>query len=696
MKSTLVCGVLAVLVSACSGATVEPREPDQPSETVQPDHSAAMPQLSASASTRAAEHGGAVNAAFWTDPRSGGRSLILVAAGIGGLDFHTPDGERVGNFSEVEAGFVSVLESIELGGTASPLVIVYDSRESAINAYRLDGDALQLHAVMDEPVAIGDELTGLCHYRSPLSGSDYLFAVTDAGFTRQFELYARGDTIAVQLLRTIPAGKDSGFCAVDSAQGMLYLAEEGMGIWRMGAEPESDTTREPVDLRTPWGGLSDEVKGIGIYTVAPETSYLVVADAGESRLVFYRLADLEPLGSVAIDGLLEAEGVTVTGAPIGDRFPHGLVAIADEDAGDGGTDVKLVAWPSIAAALHLESTRTPARNTEAAAPNTVKPGVETEPARSFGDAADDPAIWVHPADPLLSLVIGTDKKFGVHVYDLDGRNVQAIPAGRLNNVDLRYDFPLGGESVALVTASNRSTDGISVFRVDADSLQLVDAGEGILPTGFTDPYGLCMYRSAASGEFYVFVNEGGDGSFRQWRLYDNGDGKVAAEQVREFSVGSQAEGCVADDEAGVLYVAEEDRGLWRYPAEPDGGSERTLIDSTGDEGRLADDVEGVALWAGADGQGYLVVSNQGADNYAVYRREGENAYVGHFHIVANAALGIDGASETDGLDVTSAPLGERYPSGLLVVQDGRNIAPEERQNFKFVSWEDVAQSLGLD
>ncbi|MGH8166782.1 MAG: phytase, partial [Woeseiaceae bacterium] len=331
MKSTLVPGVLAVLCAACSCTTVEPGKPDL---------TAAISQLSASASTRAAEHGGAVNAAFWMDPRGEHGSLILVAAGIGGLDFHSPDGERVGNFSEVEAGFVSVLESIELGGTAAPLVVVYDSRESTINAYRLDGDALQLHAVMGDPVTIDDELTGLCHYRSRLSGADYLFAVTDAGFIRQFELFARGGAVAAQLLRTIPAGKGSGFCAVDAADGMLYFAEEGMGIWRMGAEPESDTTREPVDLRTPWGGLSDEVKGISIYSVDPDTSYLVAADAGESRLVFYRLPDLEPLGGVAIDGLLEAEGVTATGAPIGDRFPLGLVALADEDAGDGGTDVK--------------------------------------------------------------------------------------------------------------------------------------------------------------------------------------------------------------------------------------------------------------------------------------------------------------------------------------------------------------------
>src|SRR5690606_25653377 len=114
--------------------------------------------------------------------------------------------------------------------------------------------------------------------------------------------------------------------------------------------------------------------------------------------------------------------------------------------------------------------------------------------------------------------------------------------------------------------------------------------------------------------------------------------------------------------------------------EPDGGSARTRIDGTGADGNLTDDVEGVALWRGADGTGYLIASNQGADNYAVYRREGDNEFVGLFHIVADTARGIDGASETDGIEVTSASLGEAYPEGLLVVQDGRNIAPEEGQN----------------
>lgn len=645
------------------------------------------------------ESGGIVNAAFWTDPAAVDRSLILAAAGSGGLDLYHPDGRRAGHYSGIEAGFVSVVDDVTLGDDTAALIVIYDASQSALRSYRLDRGTLQLREVTEEPLLIADELVGLCQYKSPLSGSKYVYAATDGGMTLQFELFARRGKLAAQLVRSIPTGKDTGFCAVDREAGMLYLSEEGMGIWRLGAEPESDTVREPVDLRAPWGRLSDDIKGIGIYRAIDRAghglSYLIAADVGESRLAVYRLSDLQALGTVAVAGLSEAEGVAATNLALSTGYPEGLVAIADEDESDGGTDIKLVAWQSFADALQLESS-SGARGETAEAPNVVRPTVETEPADSFGDAADDPAIWVNPADPSKSLVLGTDKKLGLYVYDLDGRKVQTLPDGKLNNVDLRYDFPLGAERVAIVAASNRSTHGISVYKVDADALQLAEVADGILPTGFLDPYGLCMYRSASTGEFYVFINEGGDGKFRQWRLFDNGEGRVAAEQVREFPVGSQTEGCVADDELGFLYVGEEDHGIWKYAAEPDGGTDRVAVDSTGDDGRLTDDVEGLALWLGEDGRGFLIASNQGADNYAVYRREGDNAWIGHFHIVANPELGIDGASETDGLDVTSAPLGERYPSGLLVVQDGRNIAPEERQNFKYVSWQDVARSLGVE
>lgn len=43
----------------------------------------------------------------------------------------------------------------------------------------------------------------------------------------------------------------------------------------------------------------------------------------------------------------------------------------------------------------------------------VSAKVETQSVPIDGDAADDPAIWVHPTDPSLSTVIGTDKEGGL-------------------------------------------------------------------------------------------------------------------------------------------------------------------------------------------------------------------------------------------------------------------------------------------
>jgi 3-phytase len=317
---------------------------------------------------------------------------------------------------------------------------------------------------------------------------------------------------------------------------------------------------------------------------------------------------------------------------------------------------------------------------------------ETAAVDSAGDAADDPAIWVHPEDPSQSLVIGTDKQKGLNVYDLDGRLLQALPDGRMNNVDLRDGFNVDGRRMTLVAATNRTDRTIALYLLDPGTRRLAHAGNPV-PTGFADPYGLCLYASR-DGEYFVFVNDSGTGQFRQWRVRSDG-GAVVAERVRVFRVGTQAEGCVADDETGALYVAEEDVALWRYRADPAGGTARRAIDRVGGASGLVADLEGVSIWHGRGGGGYIVLSNQGANRYAVYRRGDPNTYVGSFELVDDARTGVDGTNDTDGLAVTSQPVGPRFPDGLLVVQDGSNLPAGQNQNFKYVSWRDIAAALGL-
>ena len=196
-------------------------------------------------------------------------------------------------------------------------------------------------------------------------------------------------------------------------------------------------------------------------------------------------------------------------------------------------------------------------------------------------------------------------------------------------------------------------------------------------------YGMCMYRSGKTGKVYYFGNSK-TGLVEQYELFE-ANGKVDAKKVRTFKVGSTVEGCVADDELGKFYISEEPVGIWKYDAEPEGGTTRTQVAKVGD-GHLVADVEGLAIAYGPNGTGHLIVSSQGNYSYIAYKREGNNEFVKKFRIGDGD---IDGAEETDGLDVTSAPLGSKFPKGLLVVQDGFNDKGAKNQNFKLVPLEAI-------
>jgi 3-phytase len=302
--------------------------------------------------------------------------------------------------------------------------------------------------------------------------------------------------------------------------------------------------------------------------------------------------------------------------------------------------------------------------------------VETEEVP--GGSADDPAIWIHPTDPSLSTIIGTAKDAGMGVYDLSGNQIQWLSDGSLNNVDIRYNFPLGGQSVALVTVSDRTHHTIAAYKVNPTTRGLENVGA--ISTQFGEPYGTCMYHSPVSGKYYAFVNNQ-SGEVEQWELFDNGSSRVDGSLVRTFDVGSQTEGCVADDRLADFYIGEEATGIWKYGAEPGDGIARTQVDKTGSGGHLTADVEGLTLYYASDGTGYLIASSQGSDEFVVYLREGNNDYVKTFKIVAGN--GIDEVTNTDGIDVTNFPLGSSFPQGVFVAQDND-------VNYKLVHWQAIA------
>lgn len=642
--------------------------------------------------------------ALWIDDANPGASLVIGSAGRAGIEVYGLDGARR---ARVEAGgevtSLGILTDFPLGGTAVPLVAALVVPSPRVLLYRLDGASGTLAPVRLAGMELSGPYEGLCTYRSVLDGKSYLFLTKATGAIEQWLIEETGSgRVLARLARTLGVSSEAKYCVADPATFSLYVAEEAVGIWRFAADVETETVPEVIDI-VRFGTISGEVGGLAVLRNESGQAFLVASDASENRFHVYDInADHVRLGSFiapaggAIGAVEEAGGLAGTARPLGASYPAGILVAQDDDNGGRPTNYKFFRWDAIDAALEL-SARAERRLAQVARTRfgRAEPTVETAPVEADGDAADDPAIWVHPTDPALSTVIGTDKKRGLYVYDLSGKVLQFLPDGRMNNVDVRYGFPLGGRSVDIVAATERTENRIAVYGVDPATRRLSDLAAGTLSTGMTDTYGFCLYRSPHSGRYYAFVN-GESGLVRQFELAADGRGRITANAVREFHVGSQAEGCAADDETGALYIAEEDVALWKYSAEPDGGSERTLIASVDSMPELAADLEGVSIYYGTGGAGYIIVSSQGNDSYAVFDRQGEHAYLGSFVITANTALGIDGASETDGLDVISTGLGPAFPNGVFIAQDGRNLMPNEPQNFKFVPWDAIARSLGLE
>jgi len=260
----------------------------------------------------------------------------------------------------------------------------------------------------------------------------------------------------------------------------------------------------------------------------------------------------------------------------------------------------------------------------------------------------------------------------------------------MNNVDLRQGMPWGAGLADIAAVSDKGDNAIRVYRVadEGRALELL----GSQPLGEAlDVDGICLYRRAADGELYAFVTDMA-GPLEQWRLRPDGAGGVAFERVRAWSTGHAMEACVVDDEADRLFVSAEEHGVLVFDADPAAPTdEPLLLDAVGPGGNLSLDVEGLALYREAAGDGYLVVSSQGSDDFVVYDRQPPHALRGRFRVVHQDE---DAVTHTDGIEVTSAPLGAPFERGLFVAQD--DVNHDGNQNFKLVPWSSVADAVGLD
>jgi 3-phytase len=511
---------------------------------------------------------------------------------------------------------------------------------------------------------ISQPLEGMCLYQAK-GGALQAFLMDESSIAHQVLIREAGNSIKLETLRTFPLPPGSEYCAVHNDTDQLFVSEENIGVWRYSARAESQVSRAVVDLVTPYGTLKENS---GPLAVINDT--LLIAEVGTALIhtkqihndVLLNGALYELNSNVELENLA-ASVITTSGAKT-------LTALDDKSGG----------------LVQFELPIPDAQTTNNDIVNVPATG-ETQPVINQGDAADDPAIWVNKTHAKDSRIIGTNKKRGLYVYDLAGSQLQELLVDRVNNVDVRQGFTLNGKPADIAAASQRDRDAIALFHIHPETGLVSTANE--ITTGLNNVYGLCMYKGK-SNRMYVYINDQ-DGRYEQWEITDSSQG-WQGDLVRSFAVDSQPEGCTADETQHKLFVGEENKAVWALGAEPNDDIKMEMVAEIGHE--LKADIEGMELYQ-TDTKNILVVSSQGNDSYVLFEAKAPYQYLGRFRVGLNAELGVDGASETDGLTVSSVNFGNDYPKGMLVVQDGRNLMPMENQNFKLVSWESIEKILKL-
>ena len=257
---------------------------------------------------------------------------------------------------------------------------------------------------------------------------------------------------------------------------------------------------------------------------------------------------------------------------------------------------------------------------------------------------------------------------------------------RPNNVDVGYGLALADGLTDFAVTGERLTSRLRFFSLpDMQELNLggFEIFQGEEGSEYRDLMGVALYKSPKTGKQYVIAgrkNGPKDGTYLwQYEITAAAD-DIQLELVRKFGQYSgkkEIEAIAVDAALGYIYYSDEGVGVRKYAAEPDMGNEELALFAT--EG-FADDHEGISIYEVDDSSGYLLVSDQQANLFHVFPREGspENP---HAHPLITKIL--LSTNQSDGSEVSSRSFGPKFPRGIF-------IAMSDNKTFHFYRWEDVA------
>lgn len=146
-------------------------------------------------------------------------------------------------------------------------------------------------------------------------------------------------------------------------------------------------------------------------------------------------------------------------------------------------------------------------------------------------------------------------------------------------------------------------------------------------------------------------------------------GIILQERPVDLAVATEREANKSDEPSGI-------RKNHADPDAPDANTQLAFISTA----EYLEDSEGISIYEINNGTGYILISDQSANKFRIYRCEGE-ADNPHNHKQTKV---VDvSTSNSDGSDIINVPVNDKFPAGMFV-------AMSDNKTFQYYSWVDIA------
>ncbi len=235
---------------------------------------------------------------------------------------------------------VDVVQNAVLGPVTLDIAAATERNRQMLRVFSLP----DMRAIDNGGIALFDGDTarapmGVSLYRRPGDGATFAIVGGKSGPTNgtylwQYRLEADANGVVrgtkVREFGAYSGRKEIEAITVDDALGYVYYSDEGVGVRKYHADPDSGSTELALFATN---SVIDDHEGLAIFERDASTGYIVLSDQGGNRIhIFPREGTSANPHQHALQAIIpvrasETDGLEVTSRTLGDAFPQGLLVM---------------------------------------------------------------------------------------------------------------------------------------------------------------------------------------------------------------------------------------------------------------------------------------------------------------------------------------------------------------------------------